>query len=362
MLQQALTRDIFNPSAPAQGWTVVRSSISAFSLGGGCGRSNLLDFPFINGSRPEILRITGTTATVITLGISNSDQYDSVDCATGSDGRALYMLTNRTRRTLELRREQGGMLVLVRDDFGVVATPFRGGQRPGMRLFRRPVAVAPLVASRSKTTLGAIPSFDWKFLYETINDAIFRLEMRTIVDAFLTDIRAHCGALADRPDPGAFNGPKEPGFSSGVAVGDVEGKNTLSLREYSENTVDCSVQPPQSLGSAGPFGLFSWATVVVNESAPGPLFHTTVIVPGTVITIEGNQQRVTTNPFGTRGGPISSCLMSGSELESAQLASGVGPTANQVQQSMIPINLQEQIFSSSVEEFWSATTYCAPPQ
>ena len=58
LLQQALVRDIFNQNAPAAGWTVVRSSLTAFSLGGGCGRSNLIDFPYINNNRPGILRIT----------------------------------------------------------------------------------------------------------------------------------------------------------------------------------------------------------------------------------------------------------------------------------------------------------------
>ena len=112
LLQQAQVQDIFNPLAPAASWAVVLGSMAGFSLGGGCARSNLIDFPFINNNRPVILRVTGTTSQVITLTIANSDQYDSVDCIVQQNGQVLYMLTNHTQGTLELRREVSGSWLL----------------------------------------------------------------------------------------------------------------------------------------------------------------------------------------------------------------------------------------------------------
>ena len=360
MLQQALTRDIFNPAAPAAGWTVVRSSISAFSLGGGCGRSNLLDFPFINGTRPEILRITGTTQQVITLNVAgNNDQYDSIDCVTGADGRVVYMLTNRTRSKLELRREQGGMLVLVRDNFGAVATPFRGGQRPSMQRFRRPVGVAPIASLLPKAALGD-PLEDYiALLFETIGPGVLLLTSETIADLALLDAIGIC-PLAQRLDPLGFLFVLESAISQFAAIARVNSQ--LFIFRFLLGVGGCTLQPAEPIGSSAPFGLFNWAGVAVRESAPGPLFHTTVIAPGTVFTFGGGMQQIKANPFGTRGGAITSCPMSGSELESAQLATGVGPIASQVQHSVIPIDLQEQIFVSGVEDFWGATRYCGPVQ
>ena len=161
LLQQATVQDVFNPALPAAAWSVVRSSFTGFSLGGGCGRSNLIDFPFINANRPEILRITGTTAQVIVLNVANSDQYDSIDCLLQNDGQILYMLTNRTQKKLELRREAAGALSLVRDDFGEVLTPFVGGIRPSMAR----IIIPATVSMRTNPSGGASQGFGFEVFF-----------------------------------------------------------------------------------------------------------------------------------------------------------------------------------------------------
>lgn len=366
MLQQSLVRDLFNPGAPAAGWTVVRSSITAFSLGGGCGRNNLIDFPFINANRPEILRITGTTQQVITLGIPGSDQYDSIDCVMQRDGRVLYMLTNRTRRTLEFRREQGGLMVLVRDNFGNVITPFVGGMRPSITRIRR--FVAPIVPSGDAPQGGTgilREDFVAFFLPALVTPQQYVGILRVLDDDSLTEV-SHCdGPVSSAPT--GFTIPRESAVADGVAVGSSRNDNSLWGDYFSMGDGGCTqTTPGEVLGSAGPFSLYNWGGVAANHVYPGVngssgsgrVAHTTLLLPAGVIVLEGNQRHDLASPFANRGGPLTSCAIGGSEFDAAQLAIGVGANTTQVQHQIIPINLQETIAGSSFEDPWDSASRC----
>lgn len=366
LLQQSLIRDLFNPGAPAAGWTVVRSSITAFSLGGGCGRNNLIDFPFINANRPEILRITGTTQQVITLGIPGSDQYDSIDCVMQRDGRVLYMLTNRTRRTLEFRREQGGLMVLVRDNFGNVVTPFVGGMRPSITRIRRFVAPVSPSADAPLGGTGILrEDFVAFFLPALVTPQQYVGILRVLDDDSLTEVSRCDGPVSSAPT--GFTIPKESAVADGVAVGSSRNDNSLWGDYFSMGDGGCTqTTPGEALGMAGPFSLYTWGGVSANHVYPGVtsasgsgrVEHTTLLLPSGVIALEGNMRHDLASPFANRGGPLTSCPLSGSEFDAAQLAIGVGPVNTQVQHSIVSINLQESISGSSFEDPWDSASRC----
>lgn len=366
LLHQMPIADLFNPAVPAAGWVTVRSSSTAFSLGGGCGRNNLIDFPFINNFRPEILRITGTTQQVITLGIIGNDQYDSIDCVTQRDGRVLYMLTNRTRQRLELRREQGGLLQLVRDNFGTVITPFVGGMRPSIaRVTRR----SPLPASRSGDTSNTGAPADDGFAM-----ILTRLAQpdsaRSTSNGLVDDEELSQGWSYDFTTivvPAGPTGPKESTTTSGAAIGPTRDDNLLWGDYFTCGGSGCTqTEPSESLGSAGPFGLYTWAGVSSNQvSGPsdyggsGPLIaHSTLVTPNVVIVREGNQRSTQPSPYAGRGGPVRACRLAGTEIESGQVLVGIGPTVAQVQHNILIANLAESMGRSGFEPPQESVPLC----
>ncbi len=355
MLQQALARDIFNASGPAPGWTVVRSSLTAFSLGGGCGRNNLIDFPYINNNRPEILRITGTTQQVITLGIVNSDQYDSIDCTVNGNGQVLYLLSNRTRQTLELRREQGGLLQLIRDDFGTVRSPFQGGMRPSIRFVRaRPqLGIAQSGQSAKGGDLGNFVMFFYQRLAGPL--LVSRGDIAD-PDAFVPFAICDMGS---RPNMTTFGNVNESAVAGQAAVGDSTNANRFDLRFYSANGSTCTPGPviPMSSRSGGTLYTFAGIAAVESESGiggPGTgVAATTIVDTNTVATFENGVRSDATNTMAGRGGPKAACSIQGSETDGATLIAGPGATNTQLQQSVVPFNLSELLFSSSGEDIWS---------
>ena len=361
-LKQAIVQDVLNPALPAAAWSVVRSSFTGFSLGGGCGRSNLIDFPFINANRPEILRITGTTAQVIVLGIANSDQYDSIDCLVQNDGQILYMLTNRTQKKLEFRREVVGALSLIRDDFGEILTPFVGGIRPSMAR----MIIPPTVSLRTDPSGGASQGFGFEVFFAKylLPDQILAQAFGLRDDPPLTNWGTCSGPTS--PVPPGFSIPKESTVADGVAVANSRSDNVLWGDYFSVGDGNCSVvQPSESFGSAGPFSLYTWAGVAAEqfrrefpEQGGVRVAHTTLVVPGNVIVFEGNQRQSLPSPFSSRGGPVAVCPLSGSEIDSALLAIGVGSSIPQVQHSIVDINLLETIFGSSFESVWGSLARC----
>ena len=366
LLQQAFLEDIFNPAAPAAGWTTVLSTSTAFSLGGGCGRNNLIDFPFINNNRPQILRITGTTQQVITLGIAGNDQYDSIDCVVQGNGQVLYMLTNRTLSKLELRREQGGLLQLVRDNFGVVITPFVGGMRPSFSLVRRPVvALEPDGTSGAPIPDGQVPRQNdfVMFFLERIVPNNQLVKILAIFDDEPLTTRATCNG-ASAPAPTGFTIPKESAATGGVAVGPSRNSNVLWGDYFVDDSGNCvPVKPAESLGTAGPFSLYTWTGIVANQPPlTDPRFPTTtftlLITPSTITTFDNGTRTNYANPLVNRGGPVTGCLITGSEFDAAQLAIGPGPSNTQVQHSLIPVDILDRIFGSSAETVWGGTLRC----
>jgi hypothetical protein len=363
MLQQALARDIFNAGAPAAGWTVVRSSITAFSLGGGCGRSNLIDFPFINNNRPEILRITGTTQQVITLGIAgNNDQYDSIDCTVTAAGQVVYILTNRTRQTLELRREQGGLLQLVRDNFGAVRTPFQGGIRPSIRNVRpRVVAVAPDgTAPKTERTAkeGIDVSFETvRFLYDSFVSPIINTQ-GDILDAGLSGPFFSC-FFGAKPNTTAFGNVNESAVGGSAAVADATSANRFDLNFYALNANgSCTPGPsiPMSSRAGGSLYTFAGIAAVSSDSgrgAPGTgVPSTTVIDTNTIATFENGTRTDRAHPMGGRGGPKAACAIRGGDTEGGVLIAGPGATTAQLQHSVLSIDYAAVIFNSDGEDLW----------
>jgi hypothetical protein len=376
LLQQAFLRDIFNPAVPAAGWTTVLSTGTAFSLGGGCGRNNLIDFPFINNNRPVILRITGTTSQIITLGIAGTDQYDGADCLVQRDGRVLYMLTNRTRQRLEFRREQGGLLQLVRDDFGTVITPFGGGMRPSIArvLPRNAVAVNPMPFASNEETVAfrgdpdpAVRVFIAYLQRESITPSNAETVIFRLVDDNVLTTVGSC-TIGTFTAPIGFSFVRESAVADGVAIGASRNSNVLwGDYFYVDNSGCTQNQPPENFGPAGPFGLFNWGGVAANNvsgNTPGGnggdviVEHTTMVLPNSVIILEGNQRHTQPSPFAGRGGPVTSCPLLGTEIDAAQIAIGIGPTAVQVQHSIISGNLVETLGGSSFEDPADSTPAC----
>lgn len=351
MLQQALARYIFNAAGPAPGWTVVRSSLTAFSLGGGCGRSNLIDFPYINNNRPEILRITGTTQQVITLGIVNSDQYDSIDCTVTGNGQVLYLLTNRTRQTLE----QGGLLQLIRDDFGTVRSPFQSGMRPSIRFVRaRPQLGIALSGQSAKG--GDLGNFVM-FFYQRLAGPLL-VSRGDIADPDALVPLAPCD-MGSRPNTTTFGNVNESAAAGQAAAGDWTNANRFDLRFYSVNGSTCTPGPVIPLSSRTGGTLYTFAGIAAAESESGiggpgtGVPATTIVDTNTVATFENGVRSDATNPMAGRGGPKAACPIRGSETDGATLIAGPGPTSTQLQQSVVPFNLSELLFSSNSEDVWS---------
>jgi hypothetical protein len=343
----------------------VLSSSTAFSLGGGCGRSNLIDFPFINANRPQILRITGTTQQVITLGIAGTDLYDSVDCAVQGNGQVLYMLTNRTLKKLEFRREQGGLLQLVRDNFGQVITPFVGGMRPSLSRVRRPLpVVAPEGLSDVANPAGAEnfanfeTFFSQAFLPSSLRFNIFSFED----DASLSDRSVCVGPTVLAPI--GFTFPLESAVTYGTAIGSSRNDNVLWGDYYVAGDSACTLEEkPESYGPANGFGLYSWTGVVASQppvEEPRYPFNriNLIMTPKDVTMFEDETRTKYANPFAGRGGPVTGCLITATEFDAAELAIGPGPSNTQVQHSLIPLDILDRIFGSSMETVWGGTFRC----
>lgn len=271
LLMQSPVAALFTPGNPPPGWTTVRSSISAYSLGGGCGRNNQIDFPYINGTRPEILRITGTTQQVVTLGITNTDQYDSIDCVVQGNGQVLYMLTNRTRQRLELRREQGGLLQLVRDDFGTVRTPFQGGIRPAIALSRFRPPPGPVAPMGGPPPFGV--AYDLIVAEETvISSSQVRAILRMLDDGVANMPTASECVLGVRPDPLVFGNVNESALAGNLVAADFTGSGFFGARRLGFTTPTCDVlgSDPLSGRLGGTLFSFSGVAAAAWPGGPGP--------------------------------------------------------------------------------------------
>ena len=124
---------LFNGGANPAFANVVASG-SIFSLGGGCRRGSMIDFPFINANRPRIARYNPDTGQyiVVTPSIAGTDLYDSIDCVVSTLG-TIFATTNRTLDRVEIYRDSGGGFVPVQlTGINNIATPFSGGVRPAI--------------------------------------------------------------------------------------------------------------------------------------------------------------------------------------------------------------------------------------
>lgn len=357
MLQQGLIQQIFDPSSAAPGWTVVRSSINAFSLGGGCGRSNLIDFPYINGTRPEILRITGTAQQVITLGITNTDQYDSIDCRVSPNGQVLYLLGNRTRQRLELRKEQGGLLQLVRDDFGTVRSTFMGGMRPS--LFYRPVRA---VAGVGEAANGDDPiEFKMSFFFDLLGGPPPYVSPTAAsaddVEPFPT---ATSCPLASHPDTSSFSNVHESACAGNRCIADLALSGNFEVRAVDFSSTPCVPGSPSTFSSRGGGSLYTFAGVAAVAGGGGigsanPVGSVSIIDTQTVAVFEGANRVDLVNPFAGRGGPKAGCPLYGYGSRGGLLLAGPGSASHQLQQNAVALPPQEMLFAAGAEEPFEAT-------
>ena len=169
------------------------------------------------------------------------------------------------------------------------------------------------------------------------------------------------------PAPTGFTIPKESAVADGVAIASSRNSNSLWGDYFQMGPSSCELtDAPESYGTSGPFELYTWGGVAANrvygegaqQRTSGRAAYTTVIVPGNVVVIEGNLRQSGPNPFAGRGGPLTACPLSGSEIDAAQLAIGVGSVSSQVQHSISDINLQETLFGSSFENLWNSVSRC----
>ncbi len=119
---------------PNPSFTNIVASGGIFSLGGGCERGTVTEFPFILTNRPRIARFNSSTGlfSVVTPTIAGTDSYDSIDCAPSPVG-TLFATTNSTLGRVEIYRDNGAGFVPVQvGGITGVATPFSGGMRPGL--------------------------------------------------------------------------------------------------------------------------------------------------------------------------------------------------------------------------------------
>ena len=119
---------------------------TVFSVGGGCTRGSTTDFPFINNSKPNVLRFNGGTATIIPMLTFDSSNFDSAECRAAPDGsRTTFVFSNRSTNRAIVVVDEGGPndLNLPFVTFSSVLPPFLGGLRPQMSLVaNRPHSVA----------------------------------------------------------------------------------------------------------------------------------------------------------------------------------------------------------------------------
>jgi len=280
-----------NPAAPPPPFTELIASGTAFSVGGGCRRGNQLDFPFINGNRPQMLRFQNGQSTIFPLPITDNQNYDSADCAVAPDAvRTWFIYSNRTVNRLAVFEDFGQPtnLVIPLVTFGSVKTPFLGGLRP---------QISALPGENAKMTLMFMETDGEtrlkKFGTEPIN------------------IDNDCLVGVQVPPPSAFSIPRGARLAGHSAIGDFNGDGQFEYARVDKSTpAACAAQPVFT--PAGPVAGtgFNWTEPGVAIS---PERRYVNFLYGQLLGTPAGVPTVTPGPHAGNGGPFAACGMKGPE-------------------------------------------------
>ena len=299
--------DWVDSNAPQPVFTEVIPSGTVFSAGGGCLRGNQLDFPFIDGNRPKILRIVGGNAIIVPVGV-DSDLYDSADCAVSGDGaRTFFIFTNRTLQRLFFYNDAGGANDLQNPTvtFSAVRSPFEGGLRP---------------------SIGSVPDTNdtVALLYMASNGQSRWLQY----NGGLQNVEFNCLAGTQNPPPSGFTIPRGAKVANREAIGDFNGDGTFEVVRIAPTPAAACAAAPMQQTPAGPVAgtVFNWREpgVALDDETGQINFlagtYTHILADGTTVSVPGAQ---------TTGGSSAACtvgntetlnqLMSAAALDAAQM-------------------------------------------
>jgi hypothetical protein len=320
-------------------FTATIPSGTVFSLGGGCRRGNQVDFPFINNNRPNVLRFTGGTPTIIPALTFDTTNFDSAECRAAPDGsRTTYLFSNRTANRVFVVVDQGGAndLNVPFVNFSSVKTPFLGGLRPQMSL----VANAPRSAV-----------FMWM---ETNGQTRWR-EYNTET----VNVDFNCLVGTQTPPPAAFTIPRGSRTAGRLVVGDFDGDGQFETAVIDKTPAACAAGP--AFTTAGPVAGtgFVWtepaATVTRNLGI-------TSIIYGRETTWGGSgTPTVAAGPHPNVAGTFAACGYENTERVDGTVSVGVAQTTGlsfaQRLRERFPNAPGIEIMASSYESLGSATGF-----
>jgi hypothetical protein len=236
-------------AAAAPVFTPVVASGTVFSVGGGCNRGNQLDFPYIDGNRPRILRIVNGTPTVITPAIAGNELFDSADCTPSGDGtRTYFIFSNRSVQRLWFFIDAGGATDLNNPvvTFSAVRSPFQGGLRPAISI----------VPGTPRTVA---------LLYMATNGQSRWLQY----NAENLNVDFDCLAGTQSPAPTGFTIPRGAKVANRDVVADFNNDGTFEMARIVPTPPAACAAAPTGIDGAGHSPHF----VVALGPVAGPLFN-----------------------------------------------------------------------------------------
>ena len=220
----------YDPAQQPPPFTALIASGTVFSVGGGCRRGGQLDFPFINGNRPQMLRIQGGQPTIFPLPITNNENYDSADCAVAPDAvRTWFIYSNRTVNRLSVFEDFGqpNNLVTPLVNFSSVKTPFLGGLRP---------QISAVPGENARMTLMFMES-DGETRYKLFGTEPINVDNDCLVGAQV-------------PPPSAFTIPRGARLAANDVIGDFDNNGQFEYARIDRTPAACATLPAYT--PAGP--------------------------------------------------------------------------------------------------------------
>lgn len=335
-----------DPNAAAPVFTPVIASGTVFSIGGGCPRGNQLDFPFIDGNRPRILRIVNGTPTVITPAIPGSDFFDSADCTVSGDGtRTFFIFTNRSFQRLCFFVDAGGANDLTgpQVSFSATRTPFEGGLRP---------SISMVPGTAQKVAL----------LFMQTNGQSRWLQY----DAGVINVDFNCLAGVQSPAPTGFTIPRGAKVANREAVGDFNNDGRFEIvRIVPTPPATCAAVPTNRVTNATDIGPV--AGTAYNWSEPGIVFdpftgRLSFVAGSWASVLPDGSTYITPGPQPAVGGSYSGCAVDGTESYGEVLTMNAAQQQQflDISQKRYRDSLQrtEGIHRSGVEELTAIDLFC----
>lgn len=276
-------------------FTPIVAQGSAFSLGGGCQRGAVTEFPYINANRPQIARFDANTGLFSTAAVSigNSNQYDSADCAVVNNS-SFFVFTNRTLNRLEVYKDSGAGPVPLQDTLltGVI-TPFSGGLRPS-------------VAAGDFNGDGAVDILSMNAAGGT------RFQL---VNGNTGAVGPPCNIFSSTP-PTVFIKPRETSFfvpnaptdPRRVAAGDFNLDGVADIITVTSRGLCTFTNTPGPAGSANGGNGYNWTGYAIAQAQAGA---PTNVVWGSLFYVDNSanvaQLATVLSPYAGRGGPYHAC-------------------------------------------------------